>query len=152
MTRDTRTESERRYDAERDGTLYFQTPAEDEDIALAREADQLLEDRAPAPTMRDQILAMLADCRAVPTGDQLFQLLIEDRLTWFIWWRAIDFVLYRQRSGLPVMPAGDRDTVPAALNAHFEAAARQLAQRGAALPEGRALNIACAVERWKRSA
>jgi hypothetical protein len=42
--------------------------------------------------------------------------------TSYVWFRCIDWVLYRQRNGLPVRRLNDEDTCPAAIDTRFNVA------------------------------
>jgi hypothetical protein len=132
------TEAERRYDSERAGTAYIKP--------------------APAITIRDHVLGLLAELKTMPTGAQICDLLAEDQIANFVWWRCVDWVLYRLAHGLPVQRMNTDDDVPAAINAQFEEAktrmyrARTTGERMSDIfPRKWDLSNATTIERWERT-
>jgi hypothetical protein len=71
--------------------------------------------------MREKV-AILFDAGRMPSGDQIFDLLLEDQITSYIWYRAIDGVLWRQSHGKPVKVLADPDHDSAAIDARYDAA------------------------------
>lgn len=133
----TTAEMERRYDAARNGSLYFRQQADE-------------------PTMYDTIGAILESCERMPSGDQIYELLLSDRVVSYAWWRAIDWILYRQSQGLPVGRMNTADENPAAIDARFRAARvfeERLFTSGAAAMSERDIHELCnwnTIERWER--
>jgi hypothetical protein len=88
----------------------------------AYESDRLLAATADdAPTMREKIDILFA-AGQMPSGDQIFDLLMEDRVAHYAFIRAIDWVLWRLAHGKPVKVLGAPDRTSAAIDARFDAA------------------------------
>jgi hypothetical protein len=174
----TQAEMEARYDAERSGAAYVRdTPiSPDEERALdillkrqqaddenniADEIDCILADMRlaatadDAPTMREKV-EILFEAGRMPSGDQIFELVLEDRIAHFIWARCIDWVLWRQAHGKPVKVLGDPDRTSATIDARYDAA-RDFATNPANFSPSssdRDVALACAggiIRQWERT-
>ncbi|HEU5102313.1 MAG TPA: hypothetical protein VFU22_24995 [Roseiflexaceae bacterium] len=182
MTIDTRTPAEIKYDAERDGSAYVKpqpadertahaldeliededggecpdcTPKRDCPACLAKyEAEQnAVRARAAAAETALERAEILLDNHEMPDGDQIFDVLLEDRFASFVWWRCIDWVLWRQANGKPVKRCGTDDDCPAAIDARFTAA-RDYAKNSKNWSlhfDARLLNIGRTIEMWERT-
>jgi hypothetical protein len=137
-TTDTRTEAERRYDETRLSRTPTDKPAplgvlegcpdctEQKDCPactarLEAEHQRVRARAAAADSATERAEILLEGCEAVD-GDLIFDVLLEDRAASYVWYRCIDWVLWRQANGLPVKRCGTDDTVPAAINARYNAA------------------------------
>lgn len=107
---------------------------------------------AAAPTASERADILLSN-HEMPDGDQIFDLLLEDHVVSYVWHRCIDWVLYRQRRGLPVKRMNEKDDCPAAIDARFSAARDYSSTRANWNPnaDGRLLSIGDTIERWERT-
>jgi hypothetical protein len=132
-----------------------------DEIEIADEIDCILADMRlavtadDAPTMREKI-EILFDASEVPSGDQIFDLVLEDRVAHYAWLRCVDWVLWRQAHGKPVKVLGDPDRTSAAIDARYDAArvlSSNLENYRAATTETD-MHLLCAgdmIERWERT-
>lgn len=107
---------------------------------------------ALAPTARERARILLAAIE-MPDGNQIFDLLLEDQVSSYLWYRCIDWVLYRQRQGLPVKRLNDEDDCPAAIDARFAAARDFAKDRNNWNPQAD-INLLCkgqTIENWERT-
>lgn len=74
-----------------------------------------------APTATERATILLDDCE-MPSGDDIFDLILENQIVHYVWARCIDWVLWRQAHGKPVNRMGDKDDCPAAIDARYNAA------------------------------
>lgn len=91
-------------------------------------AHQAVRDRAAAAPTATERAQILLEGLEMPDGDLIFDLIKDDRLVSYTWYRCIDWVLWRQANGLPVKRLNDDDDTPAAINARWNAA-RELLNR-----------------------
>lgn len=155
MTLDNRTPAERAYDATALST--HQDPDVEELAAIVEEIGEILtEDWAsedyergfhdgrqsvmgdvhavlngtePTLTMR-QTFDLIWAADGMPDGNAIYAMLLEDRTAHYMWWRCVDWVLYRLRNGMPVKRANSDDDCPAEIDARFKAAQRTYADLG----------------------
>lgn len=133
------------------------TPERDCPACTARyEADCLLAATADdAPTMRGKI-EILMSAGQLPSGDQLFDLMIEDRVAHYLFLRTIDWVLWRQAHGKPVKTLAQPDRDSAVFDARHDAArvlASDLTNYGPHTPDDLVYTL-CAgemIEQWERT-
>jgi hypothetical protein len=135
---DLRTPAEIKYDSERNGTLYINHEPADNDAPRCTactdtldcpactakyeaERQQVHARAAAAPTITERADILLSN-HEMPDGDQIFELLMDNHLASFVWYRAIDWVLWRQAHGKPVKRCGDEDDCPAAIDARYDQA------------------------------
>lgn len=110
---------------------------------------------AAAPTMREKI-EILMSAGLLPSGDQLFDLMLEDQVAHYVWMRCIDWVLWRQAHGKPVKRLADADDTSIELDARHDAArllAGDLTNYGPDTPDDLVYTL-CAgemIERWERT-
>lgn len=76
---------------------------------------------AAAPTASERADILLNN-HEMPNGDHIFDLLLEDHIVSYVWYRCIDWVLWRQAHGKPVKRCGTADDCPAAIDARYSQA------------------------------
>jgi hypothetical protein len=117
------------------------------DCLLAATADD-------APTMREKIEILFA-AGQVPSGDQIFDLMLEDQIAHYTWLRAVDWVIWRLGHGKPVKVLGDPDRTSAAIDARYDAA-RDFASPKNCMPYSTEADVALAcaggmIRQWERT-
>jgi hypothetical protein len=166
---DLRTAAEKRYDELKSGSAYTKPDSllavaeyiGDDEIAIADEIDCILADirlaatADDAPTMREKVEILFSAGR-VPSGDQIFDLVLEDQIAHYAWMRAVDWVLWRQAHGKPVKVLGDPDRTSAAIDARYDAARAFNANPANFTPHSTEADVvlACAgamIEQWERT-
>lgn len=118
------------------------------------EADrvQVIARAAAAPSATERAEILLENDETL-SGDQIFDLLLEDRLVSFTWYRCIDWVLWRQAHGKPIKRCGADDDCPAAIDARFSAARDYNSNRANWNPDadGHMLCIGNMIKEWERT-
>jgi len=175
IVHDNRTEAERRYDALKDGSAYVKAGAdtvwapilditadptndgrEDEADRLLIEADNRRAAKArQAPTMRERV-DLLLDVGHLPDGNEIFDLVLEDRVVHYAWVRCIDWVLWRLAHGKPVKTLAQPDRDSTVIDARYDAArvlSSDTHNYSAASTEAD-IHLLCAgelIEKWERT-
>lgn len=152
---DTRTAAEKRYDAERSGSLYRKPELVEDDAALIEASNRMAAQARQAPTMRERV-ELLFEADHLPEGDEIFDLVLEDRVAHYVWLRCIDWVLWRLAHGKPVKVLAQPDRTSALIDARYSAA-RALSSNPAsyrAAVTDADVHLLCAgemIEKWERT-
>lgn len=115
--------------------------------------EQAVRDYAQQASSVTKRVEILMDAHQLPSADLLFDMLLEDNTASYIWYRAIDWVLWRQANGLPVKRCGDDDSMPAELNARFSAARDygRDSENWKPSPDGRLIALGRMITEWERT-
>lgn len=77
-----------------------------------------------------RIAALLQDMERMPTGTDLYALLVEEPIMPWVWWRIVDWTLYQLARGVPVQRHADDDQFSEQYEAARAAALARLHARG----------------------
>jgi len=178
MTTDLRSDAERRYDETRlsrqaaadpvveileavcgsedeqddDWTEEYQRGFHEGRQSVMGDVQAILNNPDQPLTMR-QKFEVLWEADDMPDGNAIYAMLLEDRIASYMWWRCVDWVLYRQRNGMSVLRCNGADDCPAEIDARFKAAQRTYARPGT-WPEavdGHEVSMATAMDDWDRT-
>jgi hypothetical protein len=114
---------------------------------------QQIHARAAAADTATERAEILLENHETLNGDQIFDLILDDHLVSFTWYRCIDWVLWRQAQGKPVQRCGTDDTCPATIDARFSAARDYSSNSANWHPntDGKLIAVGGTIERWERT-